>query len=114
MTTHPGGKDKFLADHPIFRGVKSFTPEMQMGFKMSLGSMVDVIGMLAKEYIGEEISDKIKAVRPHVFVHTNDGWLKPHGNFTTICHGDSWANNAMYRQVASKLFSFSFSLIGGF
>ena len=66
-------------------------------FKPSIESMLETASLIAKEYISDEMAEKVLKLKPHVFYHFMAGWQEPFGNFTTIIHGDSWANNAMFK-----------------
>ncbi len=54
---------------------------------------------LVEEHHSKELADKIYKYKPHAFFAFFDAWMSPFGNFTTIVHGDAWANNAMFKYV---------------
>ncbi len=97
ISTYPGGKDNFLAEHPTMKEMKSLGPEMEKSFKDGIDVMVEAVSDMCKTYVSEDLAKKVMQVKPYAFHNFNDAWLKTYGNFTTIIHGDSWANNAMFK-----------------
>ncbi len=78
----------------FFKLLGTFTEEM---IKKNLGGAISNIDTLAKEYMEPSIADKFAAIVPKLWDIFTDGINKPCGLFRTLTHGDSWANNAMFK-----------------
>ena len=95
--SYPGGKDAFLADHKILKGLKPFDATTKKAWRQAVTQVLEGASWIAKEYLGQEIADKVMGMIPYSFNAFMDARLNPYGNFQTIIHGDSWANNAMFK-----------------
>jgi 5-methylthioribose kinase len=99
MTTIEGDKATFLEKYPTLWGLNEMNPAIKGMFKESQQAVTDTIAKIAKEYFGQDVHDRMVAWKLNSFDIWYNTFLKPVGKFTTIVHGDAWANNAMFMYV---------------
>ena len=91
-----GGRDAFLEKYPTLEKVNQFSEESAAFFRKSTDDICENMGLIAKDFISAEAGEKLDAYKDRLWEEFDIGFFEPYGDFQTIIHGDSWANNAMY------------------
>ncbi len=82
----------------FFKLIGPYTEEI---LKNNMGGIINNIDFLAREYMEPGVADKFAAIVPKLWDMFTAGLNEPCGLFRTLIHGDSWANNAMFKHDSS-------------
>ncbi len=97
MSQHCDGKSGFLNDHKGLKCIKDFDPNHGAMMRQSNDHIQSNIEAIVRELVDDNTANKIQRFRPHAYDIWCEKFMKPHGKFQTIIHGDSWFNNAMFK-----------------
>ncbi len=97
IKTKFGDNGEFVKKHPMMAFFKMIIPETEEMIKSTLMGGAGNIDILARDYMDPGVADRFAKFIPQVWDMFKDGLAKPCGSFNTLIHGDSWANNAMFK-----------------
>ncbi len=97
-----GDNEAFIERYPALANLKRVFAADDP-FKAHMDNIARNIDVIIREYMTDEIADRFNKFAPRFFEVFQAGLHKPFGDFRTLIHGDSWANNAMFKHDSNGL-----------